>query len=73
MTRRGFLAAVPLGALLAADEPGFTPLVDGWTVQDGPESAFYNENGDTVVHESAGFPAWLRSARQFRSHRRYEQ
>jgi hypothetical protein len=34
-------------------------------VQEGPETAFYVNNGDIVVHESAGFPAWLRSARQY--------
>jgi len=77
-TRRTLLtgaAAAPL--LLAtpqtdspAGESGFTSLFDGrslagWSVQDGPESAFYVNNGDIVVHESAGYPAWLRSARQY--------
>ena len=36
-----------------------------WSVQDGPESAFYVNDGAIVVHESAGYPAWLRSARQY--------
>src|ERR1041385_7614566 len=81
MNRRSFLAggsAVP--ALLAAqsgqsapqgsDEAGFTSLFDGkslagWSVQDGPESAFYVDDGAIVVHHSAGFPAWLRSARHY--------
>jgi hypothetical protein len=71
MDRRHFLA----GALLprigrAAAEPGFTPLFDGktlrgWTVRDGPESAFYVENGDIVVHPGSNFPTWLRSERQY--------
>ena len=41
------------------DETGFTTLfdgrsLDGWTVQDGPESAFYVNDGAIVAHESAG-------------------
>jgi hypothetical protein len=69
MNRRNFLAtasAVPalFATPQASDESGFAPL-DNWTVQDGPESAFYKENGDIVVHESSGFPTWFRSARQY--------
>jgi hypothetical protein len=69
MTRRNFLAsasAVP--AMFAApqvpDESGFARL-DAWSAQDGPESAFYFDGDDIVVHESSGYPAWLRSARQY--------
>ena len=52
------------------DETGFVRLfdstsLDGWSVADGPESAFYVDDGAIVVHPSAGFPAWLRSARQY--------
>ncbi|HEV2447683.1 MAG TPA: DUF1080 domain-containing protein, partial [Candidatus Sulfopaludibacter sp.] len=75
MNRRSFLAtAGAAGALLASpqsdDEPGFTRLfdgrsLDGWHVQDGAERAFYVDSGDIVVHESAGYPTWLRSARQY--------
>src|SRR5262245_11693945 len=77
MTRRNFLASASLApALLATpqqlDESGFTRL-EGWSVQDGPESAFYFDVGqasgpaaaDIVVHESSGYPAWLRSPRQY--------
>lgn len=67
MTRRGFVAAGASTLLSAAqsnDEAGFAPL-NNWCVQDGPESAFYVENGEIVVHESSGFPAWYRSARQY--------
>ena len=51
-------------------ESGFVSLfdgksLDGWSVRDGPESAFYVNNGDIVVHESAGYPTWLRSARTY--------
>ena len=75
MDRRSFLAATgAAGALLAApqsdDESGFTPLfnsrsLDGWNVQDGTERAFYVDSGHIVVHESAGYPTWLRSTRQY--------
>lgn len=72
MNRRVFLgatSAVPL-FLQAQAEDGFTSIFDGktlqgWTVQEGPETAFYVDNGAIVVHESAGFPTWLRSARQY--------
>jgi hypothetical protein len=75
MDRRAFLAAAAAAAaprLFAqnSDESGFTSLfdgksLDGWTVRDGPETAFYVNDGAIVVHESAGFPAWLRSAREY--------
>jgi len=39
--------------------------LDGWSVQHGPRSAFYIQDGAIVVHESSGFPTWLRSARQY--------
>ena len=74
MKRRDFLAAGAAPLLFAApqsaDESGFVPLFDGrslagWSVQDGPEAAFYVNDGAIVVHESAGYPAWLRSARQY--------
>jgi len=57
-------------AAQAATESGFTSLFDGktlagWSVREGPESAFYVKEGDIVVHESAGSPTWLRSARQY--------
>ncbi len=75
MKRRDFLTAAAVSPVLcaapqAAGEVGFTTLfdgrtLDGWSVADGPESAFYVDDGAIVVHESAGFPAWLRSARQY--------
>ena len=68
MNRRVFLkatSAVPL-LMQAQAEDGFSSLFDGkslngWTIQDGPETAFYVDDGAIVVHESSGFPAWLRS------------
>ena len=75
MKRRQFLASAALApsALTlqpSAPEAGFTPLFDGaslagWSVVDGRESAFYVDDGAIVVHPSEGFPAWLRSARQY--------
>jgi len=75
MKRRDFLSAAGAAGVLmaapqAADEAGVVPLFDGrtlagWSVQDGPESAFYVSEGDIVVHQSAGYPAWLRSVRQY--------
>jgi hypothetical protein len=75
MNRRSFLAGATAAPLLYATpqntgETGFTSLFDGktlenWSVQDGPEAAFYVNDGAIVVHESAGYPAWLRSARQY--------
>ena len=71
MTRRSLLS-LPAAALAAmpADEKGFVSLfdgrtLDGWTVRDGPASAFYARDGAIVIHESAGFPTWLRSNREY--------
>jgi hypothetical protein len=77
MKRREFLAGVAMApALLTVrqeqetDESGFVRLfdgrsLDGWSVADGPEAAFYVHDGAIVVHSSAGFPTWLRSARHY--------
>jgi len=71
-TRRTFLtlAACAPALLKAEDESGFTPLFDGrslngWGVQDGPDSAFYVQDGSIIVHPGANFPTWLRSAKQY--------
>lgn len=73
MDRRSFLAlSGSLPALLEAQtgEPGFTPLFDGktltgWHVEDGPQSAFYVDDGAIVVNRSFGHPAWLRSEGEY--------
>lgn len=58
-------------ALAAAQSSdNFTSLFDGktlagWSVREGPESAFYVRDGAIVVHPSSGFPTWLRSAVQY--------
>src|SRR5574340_153776 len=72
MNRRTFLtaAAAAPGLLQGQAEDGFTALFDGttlagWTVREGPESAFYAHDGAIVIGEGSGFPAWLRSERQY--------
>ncbi|HYM11794.1 MAG TPA: DUF1080 domain-containing protein [Bryobacterales bacterium] len=75
MNRRTFLtAAAALPAALQAQseqgEDGLTSLfdgktLDGWTIREGPQSAFYVHEGAIVVHEGSGFPTWLRSAKQY--------
>lgn len=75
MKRREFLAATGaapalLSAQQGAGESGFVSLFDGrtlagWSVREGAESAFYVNDGDIVVHESAGFPTWLGSNREY--------
>ena len=66
MNRRVFLGAVPLLPSLLGGEEGFFSLFDGkslkgWVVEEGPESAFYVQDGALCVDESASPPAWLRS------------
>ncbi len=71
LPRRQFLAACAGAASLrAAGEPGFQSLFDGkslkgWTVRDGPATAFHAADGAIAVHPSANFPAWLRYDRIF--------
>src|SRR5262245_10350379 len=76
INRRSFLAA---GAMLPTalrvlgmqdSESGFTPLFDGqtlagWSVQDGPPSAFRVMDGAITVDEWSNFPAWLRSDKEY--------
>jgi hypothetical protein len=72
MNRRSFLnaaSAVPM-LLQAQGEDGFTNLFDGktlegWSIQNGPQTAFYVNDGAIVIQESSGFPTWLRSAKQY--------
>jgi hypothetical protein len=69
LSRRTFLgtAVAPLAARAAA---GPQPLfdgrtLDGWTIVDGPRSAFYVDDGAIVVHHGSNFPTWLRSNREY--------
>jgi hypothetical protein len=71
MNRRKFLTGAATPALsFAQNSNNFTSLFDGktlagWNVRQGPLSAFYVRDGSIVVHESSGFPTWLRSAAQY--------
>ena len=78
INRRTFLTAgclVPaavraLYAQPSSLESGFVPLFDGqtlagWSVQDGPASAFRVADGAIGVAQGANFPPWLRSDRQY--------
>ncbi len=72
MNRRAFLtAAAAAPAFLEGEtQESFTSLFDGktlagWTIREGPESAFYVRDGAIVVHEGSGFPTWLRSEKQY--------
>jgi hypothetical protein len=77
VSRRAFLAtagAVPAAIQVlhaqAGTEPGFVSLFDGqtlkgWSVQEGPASAFQVQDGSIVVDQGGNFPTWLRSDRQY--------
>ncbi|MBI4902314.1 MAG: DUF1080 domain-containing protein [Acidobacteria bacterium] len=76
MRRRAFLSSSLLAPLAASasfapeSEPGFTSLFDGnsltgWSIREGPETAFYVDDNAIVVHPGANFPTWLRSQRQY--------
>ncbi len=79
MQRRDFLATAGLTTAMLAmaqdkqqgsGESGFTSIFDGktlagWSVCEGPESAFYVDEGAIIVHPSAGYPTWLRSAEKY--------
>src|SRR3982074_381389 len=72
MNRRAFLGATATAPLWlqAETEEGFISLfngktLDAWAIQEGPETAFYVDDGAIVIHESSGFPTWLRSVKQY--------
>lgn len=74
MNRRTFFATTAGGVALAQAQSqngaGLTSLFDGktlqgWSIREGPESSFYVDDGCIVVHESGGFPAWLRSDKRY--------
>ncbi len=79
MNRRNFLGALSAAPLAGAAGSTGSPVVeselfipifngrdlDGWTVTEGPESAFSVSDGAIVVNDSASYPTWLRSNRQY--------
>lgn len=69
LSRRHFLAACSAMPALAAVEPGFESIFDGqslkgWSVREGPGTAFHVTDGSIAVHPSANFPTWLRYNRK---------
>jgi len=72
MDRRDFMTGMTLLPAFLPDptDKGFASLFDGstlsgWTVQEGPESAFYVKDNAIIVHEGSNFPTWLRSDKQY--------
>ncbi len=72
MNRREFVASVAAApAIMTAQaEEGFQSLFDGktlsgWEIVDGPETAFYVDEGDIVSSQASQNPAWLRSVKSF--------
>lgn len=39
--------------------------LQGWSIEEGPESAFYVSEGTIAASESSRYPAWLRSESQY--------
>ena len=66
MHRRQFLAATAAASFTSAiAQDDYKSIFDGatlngWRVQQGPQSAFYVANGTITVSDSANFPCWLR-------------
>ncbi len=63
------MAGLPAAAWSQTADTG-RPLFDGrtlagWTVREGPESAFHAIDGAIAVHPGAGFPAWLSTVEEF--------
>jgi hypothetical protein len=70
MQRRHFILGGAAGAAAETFAQDFVPLFDGrslqgWHVEKGHESAFYVKDGAIVIHEGGGFPAWLRTEREY--------
>ena len=72
-SRRHFLettAAVLLGATPLRSQTGQKELFNGkdlrgWSIREGPESAFYVAEGAIVASPSSSYPAWLASDQGF--------
>ena len=69
ISRRMFLGALGASSVAWPAEPGQAMFngqdLTGWSVQDGPESAFYVNDGAIVGSPTAAYPAWLRSDKQY--------
>ncbi|MBK9166614.1 MAG: DUF1080 domain-containing protein [Bryobacterales bacterium] len=64
-SRRRLLLTLAASPGLAAAQSGANAIFDGrslagWTIADGPPTAFYVEDGAIVAHRTSAFPTWLR-------------
>ena len=67
-SRRHFivLAAGAVATISAEERRLFDgKTLSGWQIVEGPETAFYVDQGEVVVHPGANFPTWLRSPEQY--------
>ncbi|MCX6611186.1 MAG: DUF1080 domain-containing protein, partial [Acidobacteria bacterium] len=67
-TRRHFivLATAPFASMCAQESQLFDgKTLSGWTVEQGPQSAFYASDGAVTVHPGSNFPTWLRSPESY--------
>jgi hypothetical protein len=60
LSRRQFASVLGSAALLRGAEH-----IPGWTVRDGPESAFYMAEGEIVASPASAYPAWLATEKQY--------
>lgn len=72
MKRREFLASAATFPIVLSTqaESDYQSIFDGqtlngWVVEEGPESAFYVSDGAIVATETSMFPAWLRSEKRY--------
>jgi hypothetical protein len=67
-TRRHFIViATGMAAALQAQEKQLFDgkTLKGWAIEQGPETAFFVDQGDVVVHPGTNFPCWLRSEEEY--------
>jgi hypothetical protein len=69
-TRRTLLGAALTPLVSRAADPSPVTLfdgktLDGWSIADGPRSAFFVDDGAIVVHHGSNFPTWLRTNREY--------
>ena len=67
-TRRHFivLATAPIASIYAQESQLFDgKTLSGWTIEEGPQTAFYASEGAVNVHPGSNFPVWLRSPESY--------
>ena len=68
VSRRTLLKLIPFATVHAAED--LAPLFDGhtlsgWSIGDGPESAYFVQDGAIMASPSAAYPAWIRHDKRF--------